>query len=213
MLRHRVKVKESDRFIAARSTEREMMIDRYKVKDKDEKHLSLEILETPSLCKSAEPKTRTPLIIRDKKQISDKLYLSLLKTQLLKRKTCDENKCTIRGNNLSSKKRKRVFETNNLLSSSQSYSQRKESNTIYRIKNNNENEDDNLIIENNESLGDDTSGIITPTLLNTNTQINTSVKSIRKLNFNFHSCKSDSKMSQKKQKLDMDAMEFNDGPS
>ena len=85
--------KESDRFITSRSSEREKTINRFLLKERDEKNLNkLQNLETPTtICKSAEPKTKTPFIIRDQKQLSDKIYLSLLKTQLFKSRPSIQN--------------------------------------------------------------------------------------------------------------------------
>ena len=84
--------KESDRFITSRSSEREKTINRFLLKEKDEKNINLlQNLETPTICKSTEPKTKTPFIIRDQKQLSDKIYLSLLKTQLFKSRSSIQN--------------------------------------------------------------------------------------------------------------------------
>jgi WD40 repeat protein len=109
MLRQRVKVKESDRFIAARSSEREMMIERYKIKDSKQFENNKKQDMPIKIARSASPILKTPLIIKDKKQISEKLYLSLLKTQLFKKKqlTLTQGRETSKRITFSSKKRRR----------------------------------------------------------------------------------------------------------
>jgi WD40 repeat protein len=216
MLRHRVKINETDRFIAARSTDREMMIDRYKIKDKNSNlnKFNLDEIEGNSqICKSAEPKTRTPLIVRDKKQIQEKLYLTLLKTQLFKKETITEKK-PVRGNyHLSSKKRRRSTENSSPM------------NNMF-VRKNNENLQGNINLQNAPQLP------YVPTLQPDREMINlglthtplrshhqhqlllpsSSVKfPIRKLNFNTSMTESKNLPNFKKQRLDIDTLDFNSG--
>ena len=104
MLRQRVRGNESDRFITARSVERDKKIEKYQIRD--DRSLKDEKIGNSSL--SSDKKTRTPTIVTDEKQYSKKLYLSLLKSQIFdtSTKTYDagqENK------NLTSSKRKRKY--------------------------------------------------------------------------------------------------------
>jgi cell division cycle 20-like protein 1 (cofactor of APC complex) len=103
MLRQRLRGTESDRFITARSVERDKKIEKYQIKEDrvtlDNKKSSL----------STEKKVRTPTIVTDEKQYSKKLYLSLLKSQIFDTSstTCDagqENK------QLTSSKRKKKYQ-------------------------------------------------------------------------------------------------------
>jgi cell division cycle 20-like protein 1 (cofactor of APC complex) len=71
MLRSKNRQSSSDRFITARSRERDILIQKYNLTEK-----------TPNMSLTENEKTKTAVIIKDKKQVSDKIYLSLLKTQL-----------------------------------------------------------------------------------------------------------------------------------
>lgn len=215
MLRQRVIVNESDRYIAARSLDREIMIDRYKIKDKNSNlnKFNLEEIEAHShFCKSAEPKTRTPLIIRDKKQIQEKLYLTLLRTQLFKKDFLTEKKSVRRNNHLSSKKRRRS--TENPLSM----------NNINGTKNNENQQQGNQNLNQNLNYTPHVPSqpereIINLGLVQTPLRssqfifpLSSSVKfPTRKLNF--HGCMTESKNLPilKKQRLDIDSLDFNSG--
>lgn len=76
MLRQRVRGNESDRFITARSVERDKKIEKYQVIDDKAANEQNKINTSP------EKKVRTPTIVTDEKQYSKKLYLSLLKSQI-----------------------------------------------------------------------------------------------------------------------------------
>jgi len=110
MLRQRVKASESDRFITARSVERDKRIEKFNIKDEkqvDETILKtgLNLRESPSV----EKKTRTPTIIIDEKQHSRQLYLSLLKSQIF---NSGGSKCSSKVENTSAKcmsKKKKKF--------------------------------------------------------------------------------------------------------
>ena len=83
MLRQRVKGNESDRFITARSVERDKKIEKYNIKE-EKSNESEQLREGLNLNdnRSVERKIKTPLIVTDEKQYSKRLYLSLLKSQI-----------------------------------------------------------------------------------------------------------------------------------
>ena len=83
MLRQRVKGNESDRFITARSVERDKKIEKYNIKEEKSTE-SEQLREGLNLNdnRSVERKIKTPLIVTDEKQYSKRLYLSLLKSQI-----------------------------------------------------------------------------------------------------------------------------------
>lgn len=109
MLRQRVKGNESDRFITARSVERERKIEKYNIKD--EKSMDQDSIKEGLNIhdnRSVEKKIRTPSIITDEKQVSRRLYLSLLKSQIFNiegssGKTNQEN---VNSSGMSKKKKK-----------------------------------------------------------------------------------------------------------
>ena len=106
MLRHRVRGKESDRYIAARSTERDKRIEKYQISEENCKiALNLDNFSTPD-------KKRSLSIIVDDKYHSNKLYLSLLKTQIFNSNSCTKNTLNTPGSKHTSKKKKKL-ESNN----------------------------------------------------------------------------------------------------
>jgi WD40 repeat protein len=111
MFRPKIKGNESDRFITARSSQRDRLIERYNITERD----NIEKSASPLPRDRSKTPTRTALIIKDEKQISEKVYLSLLKTQLLKsnRKEDNQNSYLSSSNNLS-KKRLKFFSKQNI---------------------------------------------------------------------------------------------------
>jgi WD40 repeat protein len=110
MFRPKIKGNESDRFITARSTDRDQLIDRYNLTEKKEINDS----HSPIPRDRSRTPTRTAFIIKDEKQVSEKVYQSLLKTQLLRtaRKEDTQNSYLSSSNNLS-KKRMKFFTRQN----------------------------------------------------------------------------------------------------
>lgn len=195
MLRHRVKENESDRYIVARSVERDRMINRYMVKEREE--ISLDRLETThSAGKSSEPKTKTPVIIKDQKEISDKIYLSLLKTQLFQEEENKDRKRQVSGIKLG---RKRKNSTNSP----------REVNNLFVIRDSDENSESNINRATNGSemaVSSNSSQIRTPIANNLGSHYASSSNFSRRLNFT-----SDCLMSYKKQKLDLDEITYTPG--
>jgi hypothetical protein len=109
MLRQRLKGKESDRFITARSVEREKKIEKYQIYE-DNKNTESSTIDDFNLIENPnfEKKTRTPSIVVDENQYSKKLYLSLLKTQIFNSdgKMSNNNENTSESSCLSRKKQK-----------------------------------------------------------------------------------------------------------
>jgi cell division cycle 20-like protein 1 (cofactor of APC complex) len=106
MLRHRVRGKESDRYIAARSTERDKRIEKYHISEENCKiALNLDNFSTPE-------KKRSLSIIVDDKYHSNKLYLSLLKTQIFNTNSSAKRTLNISDSKHISKKKKKI-ESNN----------------------------------------------------------------------------------------------------
>jgi WD40 repeat protein len=108
MFRPKLTGNESDRFITARSTQRDRLIERYNINESDNK----ERPRSPINDRSKTP-TRTALIVKDEKQISEKLYLSLLKTQLMKTERKEGSQNVSSSNNLSKKRMKFFTKQNN----------------------------------------------------------------------------------------------------
>jgi WD40 repeat protein len=104
MFRPKIIGNESDRFITARGSQRDRLIERYNIHDQDVR----ENPQSPVVRDRSKTPTRTAVIIKDEKQISEKLYLSLLKTQLLKtaRKEDTSNSYLSSSNHLSKKRMK-----------------------------------------------------------------------------------------------------------
>jgi WD40 repeat protein len=102
MLRHRVRDKESDRYIAARSVERDKRIEKYQISDEICKiNLNLDNCTTPV-------KKRPLSIIVDDKYHSNKLYLSLLKTQIFNTNSSTKKNVDNSDSKHTSKKKKKV---------------------------------------------------------------------------------------------------------
>jgi cell division cycle 20-like protein 1 (cofactor of APC complex) len=102
MLRHRVREKESDRYIAARSAERDKRIEKYQISDEICK-IALNLVDC-----STPVKKRTLSIIVDDKYHSNKLYLSLLKTQIFNTNSSAKRTLNISDSKHTSKKKKKV---------------------------------------------------------------------------------------------------------
>jgi WD40 repeat protein len=111
MLRQRVKAGESDRFITARSVERDKKIEKYNIRD-DLLNDCESIKEGLNLNESfnIERKVRTPTIVTDEKQYSKNLYLSLLKSQIFNSESKSERREQENLSGVMSKKKKKYTE-------------------------------------------------------------------------------------------------------
>jgi cell division cycle 20-like protein 1 (cofactor of APC complex) len=102
MLRSRSRGIESDRFISGRGIERENMIEKYKVKEVQPNPINSEYI-----CKSADFKKRkSNEMMHDEKQISNKLYLSMLKNQIFLSENKQRTEASGKTYESSNKKRK-----------------------------------------------------------------------------------------------------------
>ena len=75
--------KKYDRFISARSTERDLQLEKFKVNDLSQTY-NIKTLFTPK--SKSQIKSRTPSIINDENTFSQKIYLDLLKSQIFENK-------------------------------------------------------------------------------------------------------------------------------
>jgi cell division cycle 20-like protein 1 (cofactor of APC complex) len=76
--------KKSDRFISARSSERDIKLEKFKVNDLSQTY-NIKTLFTPK--NKSQMKSRIPSIINDENSFSQKIYLDLLKSQIFENKS------------------------------------------------------------------------------------------------------------------------------
>ncbi len=84
MLMNFPEIKKSDRFISARSAERDLKLEKFKVNDLSQIY-NINTLFTPK--NKSQINSRTPTIINDENIFSQKIYLDLLKSQMFEKKS------------------------------------------------------------------------------------------------------------------------------
>ena len=84
MLMNFPEIKKSDRFISARSAERDLKLEKFKVNDLSQTY-NINTLFTPK--NKSQINSRTPTIINDENIFSQKIYLDLLKSQMFEKKS------------------------------------------------------------------------------------------------------------------------------
>ena len=118
MIRHYSQKHNSDRFIACRSAERDRQMDKYTIEDISKTYNIKQILTKEG---KAQIKPRTPSIISDEKTLNQKMYQTLLKSQIFESKSTKKNlqnensstKLLSRKRNLSTQKKNYYNKQNN----------------------------------------------------------------------------------------------------